>query len=53
MVFFVVVVFLLPSFTHLEHACQDLLGPCDEMHVCTDMSAKHCKVFSRWKTDQA
>ena len=29
-------VFLLPAFTHLEHERQDLLSPCDEMHVCTD-----------------
>ena len=29
-------VFLLPAFTHLGHECQDLLSPCDEMHVCTD-----------------
>ena len=29
-------VFLLPAFTHLRHECQDLLSPCDEMHVCTD-----------------
>ena len=29
-------VFLLPAFTHLGHERQDLLSPCDEMHVCTD-----------------
>ena len=29
-------VFLLPVFTRLGHERQDLLGPCDEMHVCTD-----------------
>ena len=29
-------VFLLQAFTHLGHECQDLLGPCDWMHVCTD-----------------
>ena len=29
-------VFLLPAFTHLGHEHQDLLSPCDEMHVCTD-----------------
>ena len=29
-------VFLLPAFTRLGHECQDLLSPCDEMHVCTD-----------------
>ena len=29
-------VFLLPAFTRLGHECQDLLNPCNEMHVCTD-----------------
>ena len=29
-------VFLLPAFTHLGHECQDLLSPCNGMHVCTD-----------------
>ena len=29
-------VFLLPAFTRLGHECQDLLSPCDEVHVCTD-----------------
>ena len=29
-------VVLLPAFTRLEHECQDLLSPSDEMHVCTD-----------------
>ena len=29
-------VFLLPAFTRLGHGRQDLLSPCDEMHVCTD-----------------
>ena len=28
-------VFLLPAFTHLGRECQDLLSPCDGMHVCT------------------
>ena len=28
--------FLLPAFTRLGHDCQDLLGPCDGMHVYTD-----------------
>ena len=32
----VLVVFLLPAFTHLGHERQDLLSPCDEMRVCTD-----------------
>ena len=29
-------VFFLPAFTRLGHERQDLLSPCDEMHVCTD-----------------
>ena len=29
-------VFLLLAFTCLGHERQDLLSPCDEMHVCTD-----------------
>ena len=29
-------VFLLPAFTRLGHECQDILSPCDGMHVCTD-----------------
>ena len=29
-------VFLLPAFTRLGHEHQDLLSPCNEMHVCTD-----------------
>ena len=29
-------VFLLQAFTRLGHERQDLLSPCDEMHVCTD-----------------
>ena len=29
-------VFLLPAFTRLGHERQDLLSPCDEMHICTD-----------------
>ena len=29
-------VFLLPAFTRLGHECQDLLNPCNGMHVCTD-----------------
>ena len=32
-------VFLLPAFTHLGHQCQDLLSPCDKMHVCTDYTS--------------
>ena len=29
-------VFLSLAFTRLGHERQDLLSPCDEMHVCTD-----------------
>ena len=29
-------VFLLPAFTCLGHEYQDLLSPCDGIHVCTD-----------------
>ena len=29
-------VFLLPAITRLGHECQDLLSPCDGMHVCID-----------------
>ena len=29
-------VFLLPAYTRLGHERQDLLSPCNEMHVCTD-----------------
>ena len=29
-------VFLLPAFARLGHERQDLLSPCNEMHVCTD-----------------
>ena len=29
-------VFLLPALTRLGHERQDLLSPCDGMHVCTD-----------------
>ena len=29
-------VLLLPAFTCLGHERQDLLSPCDGMHVCTD-----------------
>ena len=27
-------VFFLPAFTRLGHECQDLLSPCDGMHLC-------------------
>ena len=28
--------FFLLAFTRLGHDCQDLLSPCDGMHVCID-----------------
>ena len=34
-------VFLLPAFACLEHGCQDLLSPCDGMHVCRDWTSVH------------
>ena len=39
-------VFLLPAFTCLRHECQDLLSPCDEMHVCTE---KNLSLYSHPK----
>ena len=32
-------VFLLPAFTRLGHERQDLLSPCDKMHVCKDQTS--------------
>ena len=32
-------VFLLPAFTRPGHECQDLLSPCDGMHVYTDYTS--------------
>ena len=32
-------VFLLPAFTRLGHEYQDLLSPCDGMHVCTELTS--------------
>ena len=32
-------VFLLPAFTRHRHECQNLLSPCDGMHVCTDWTS--------------
>ena len=32
-------VFLFPVFVRLGHECQDLLSPCDGMHVCTDWTS--------------
>ena len=32
-------VFLLPAFIRLGHECQDLLSPCDGMHVFTDQTS--------------
>ena len=36
---FLFLFFFLPAFTRLEHERQDLLSPCDEMHVCTDQTS--------------
>ena len=32
-------VFLLPAFTRLGNECQNLLSPCDRMHVCRDWTS--------------
>ena len=40
-------VFLLPAFTRLGHDCQDLLSPCDGMHVCTDKNSIYTLI---WKS---
>ena len=32
-------VFLLPVFTHLGYECQDLLSPCNGMHVHTEYTS--------------
>ena len=37
-------VFLLPAFTRLGHERQDLLSPCDEMHVCTDWTSVYALI---------
>ena len=34
-----VFVCLLTAFTRQEHECQDLLSPCDGLHVCTDYTS--------------
>ena len=34
-------VFLLLAFTHVGHKCQDLLNPCDGMHMYTDLISVH------------
>ena len=38
-------VFLLPAFTYLEHDCQDLLSPCDGMHVCTENTSVYTLIL--------
>ena len=45
-------VFLLPAFTRLGRECQDLLSPCDGIHVCTVrprfiLSSE--RVFGEWR----
>ena len=45
------VVVLLPAFTHLANECQDLLSPCNGMHVCTDKTWVYTpiqKSFREW-----
>ena len=47
-------VFLLPAFTRLGHECQDLLSPCDGMHVCTDWTTVYTlirKSFGRMESE--
>ena len=39
-------VFLLLAFTCLGHECQDLLSPCDGMHVCTDSETRPWFILS-------
>ena len=34
-------VFLLQAFTRLGHERQDLLSPCNGMHMCTDYTSIH------------
>ena len=41
-------VFLLPAFTRLGHECQDLLSPCDGMHVCTDYTSVYTLIRKSW-----
>ena len=43
-------VFLLPAFTRLGHERQDLLSPCDGMHVCTDKTSVYTLIrkISGW-----
>ena len=44
-------VFFLPAFTCLGHECQDLLSPCDGMHVCTNSLCSHPKEFQRVESE--
>ena len=37
-------VFLLPAFTRLEHERQDLLSPCDGMHMCRDWTSVYTHI---------
>ena len=41
-------VFLLAAFTRLGHKCQDLWSPCDEMHVCTDLTSVYTLIRKRF-----
>ena len=40
-------VFLLLASTHLGHECQELLSPCDGMHLCTDLTSVYTLI---WKS---
>ena len=40
-------VFLLTAFTCLGHECQNLLSPCNGIHVCTDWTSVHALI---WKS---
>ena len=41
-------VFLLPAFIRLGHECQDLVSPCDEMHVCTHKTSVYTHIRKSW-----
>ena len=34
----------LPVFARLGHECQDLLSPCDGVHVCTDKTSVYALI---------
>ena len=44
-------VYLLLAFTCQENECQDLLSPCNGMHVCTDQTSAYTLIheyFREW-----